>query len=110
MKFLIDNAVSPEVAELLRAAGHDAVHVRDRGMADAADEQLMALAVTEERVIVSADTDFGTLIILRGETRPSVRGVNYSCRLATTISAGEGSAKECHPPTGRTRLLSSAGR
>ena len=27
-----------------------------------------------------------------------LRGVNYYCRLATTISAGEESAKECRPP------------
>jgi hypothetical protein len=40
----------------------------------------------------------------------AVRGVNYSCRLATTISAGERSAKECRPPPGDARLLSSAGR
>jgi hypothetical protein len=38
-----------------------------------------------------------------------VLGVNDFCRLATTISAGEGLAKEC-PPPGSTRLLSSAGR
>ena len=43
--FPAPDAVSPDVAELLRAAGHHAIHVRDRGMADAADEQLMALAV-----------------------------------------------------------------
>ena len=37
-----------------------------------------------------------------------VRGVNYFCRLATTISAGEGAAKERRPPSDGARLLSSA--
>jgi hypothetical protein len=32
-----------------------------------------------------------------------LRGVNYYCRLATTISAGEGSAKECWSRPDRTR-------
>ena len=72
MKFLVDNALSPRLAELLNEAGHDAVHVRNRGLQRASDSDLFELAAREARTILSADTDFGTLLALRRETRPSV--------------------------------------
>jgi len=72
MKFLIDNALSPAVADLLQAAGHDAVHVRTRRLHEAEDEVVFQAALTEERVLVSADTDFGTLLILGHRHLPSL--------------------------------------
>ena len=41
-------------------------------MVAADDEVIFDLAVREERVIISADTDFRTLLSLRQETKPSV--------------------------------------
>ncbi len=71
MKFLVDNALSPVFSSALVANGHDSVHVRDRGVQHADDETIFSLAQAEGRILVSADTDFGTLLALRRSTTPS---------------------------------------
>ena len=72
MKFLVDECLRTLVAELLRDAGHDAVRAGDVGLLGKPDVEVMALAVEQARVVISADTDFGGLLALGSYSMPSI--------------------------------------
>lgn len=72
MRLLLDENLSPVLSGFLIEAGHDVVHVRDRGLTSANDDVVLELAAAEDRVLISADTDFGTLLARSGASKPSV--------------------------------------
>lgn len=60
------------VARERAGAGHDAVHVKDLGLAAADDPDLVAVAREQDRIIVTQDLGFARLVMLSGQTRPSI--------------------------------------
>jgi predicted nuclease of predicted toxin-antitoxin system len=62
-RILLDENLSPIVASILQAAGHDVLTIQGAGLLSAPDHQILSLAATENRVIVSGDLrDFNSLI------------------------------------------------
>jgi len=72
LRFLLDENLSPRLGELLAAAGHDTVHVRDIGLRSARDLVILERARAEGRTLISADTDFGQVLADSGALLPSV--------------------------------------
>jgi len=71
LRLIVDNALSPRIATALAEAGHDAIHVRDRGLRDASDDEIVDFATNDSRIIVSADTDFAEILARRAGAGPS---------------------------------------
>lgn len=61
MRFLIDEMFPPKTCTLLAQRGHDAVHVRDRGVDARPDREVAAVAARENRALVTENVkDFAT--------------------------------------------------
>jgi predicted nuclease of predicted toxin-antitoxin system len=72
VRFLLDENLSPRLAELLTTAGHDAVHARDLSLGRAPDELILDAARRDGRVVISADADFGEILARMNAGQPSV--------------------------------------
>jgi predicted nuclease of predicted toxin-antitoxin system len=56
--FLVDAQLPPSLAEALRQAGREAVHVIDLGLLAATDQEIWDEAISRSAVLVTKDRDF----------------------------------------------------
>lgn len=63
MKFLLDSCISGFAAKELRNAGFDILWIPEAGK-DPGDEEIIKKAFEEDRILITADKDFGELVFL----------------------------------------------
>lgn len=72
IRLLADMNISPQTATFLQQQGWDIVRVSEVLPATASDERILEFARREERVVVTQDLDFSTLLALSGYNQPSL--------------------------------------
>jgi len=98
VRFLADMGVHVRAVEWLRDKGHDAKHLRDEGLQRLPNGEIFEKAITEGRVILTFDLDFGEIAALSGGRTASVilfrlrntRAVNVIARLAAVLEDSTG--------------------
>ena len=118
MNILIDMNLSPRWADLFLRKGIDAVHWSQVGSPKATDDEILAWATENDRIILTHDLDFTAMLAIHRKTSPSV--VQIRCedvnpdrigvRVITSIqqSAAElsqGAIVSIDPVRARLRLL-----
>ena len=82
MRFLGDMGVSRRVIEWLHEAGHDAVHLRNKGLQRLPNGDIFQKGFTEQRIVLTFDLDFGG--ILAGSARQVVSVILFRLHDART--------------------------
>ena len=72
MRFVVDMGISVATVDRLRALGHDAVHLRERGLQQLPDEEILKLAHREQRILLTHDLDFSDLVAAAPSDLPAV--------------------------------------
>lgn len=69
MRLLADENIPRLVVEFISSRGHDAIWVGEKAPG-ISDREVLSLATTEKRILITFDTDFGELVFRLGMDAP----------------------------------------
>jgi predicted nuclease of predicted toxin-antitoxin system len=87
VRLLADIHISPRTVAFLRGLGHDVVRVDDVLPNTASDEQIVVVARSQERAILTQDLDFSAIVALSGARGPSLITLRLSSSRVDHVNA-----------------------
>jgi predicted nuclease of predicted toxin-antitoxin system len=84
IKFLADESCDFAVVRALRAAGYDVLAVSERSPG-AHDDDVIGLAASERRILLTEDKDFGQLVFAAGKETCGVIFIRYPAGLRSEL-------------------------
>lgn len=85
MLLYLDQMFHLDLAEQLRALGHDVLRASEAGQATADDAQVLQQAVAQNRTLITLDRHFGDWAVLPLRTHPGV--IRIKVRRTTTANS-----------------------
>ncbi len=72
MRLLLDESAEFRLTGWLEARGHDVAAIAREHPASLPDEEVLAIAYREQRILITNDTDFGELVVRHGHSHAGV--------------------------------------
>jgi predicted nuclease of predicted toxin-antitoxin system len=85
MRLVADESCDFAVVSAVRSAGHDVISITER-MPGAEDEQVIKLAATERRLLLTEDKDFGQLVFAAAKDNSGVILIRYPSTARSTLT------------------------
>jgi predicted nuclease of predicted toxin-antitoxin system len=87
MKIVADLHISPRTVQFLNSLGHDAVRSSTILPLTADDKTIVARAADEQRVVLTQDLGFSTIVALTGRNTPSLITLRLSSSRIEYVNA-----------------------
>jgi predicted nuclease of predicted toxin-antitoxin system len=72
LKLYLDQMFKIDVADALRSEGNDVIRASDVGQSRAEDNEILAKAISEDRILITLDEHFGDWTVLPLSKHPGV--------------------------------------
>ena len=87
MKFKLDENLSPSLAAIFDAAGHDAHSVVQQALGGQPDERVIDVCSREQRALITLDLDFSNILAYPPAKYPGIVVLRLANQAHTTVEA-----------------------